>query len=220
MPNLNDIKNLLQNNKITEFVKLNKLSSRDIIDFTNRYTNWAGKLFQHIDVKHAARVFKFLRRKKQEIIIKSLPDEKAAELLNELQPDDRTAFLGLLPGNAVKELLKILDPETRAETLKLLGYPEGSVGRLMTPDYLAIKESDSVRQVLDIIRTRGQAAETLNFPGIFFFRQSQYIIRSNNTKQYTRFINNRQRKPAVVSKNRNGFCLGGIDGERYELMIH
>ena len=79
MPNLNDIKNLLQNNKITEFVKLNKLSSRDIIDFTNRYTNWAGKLFQHIDVKHAARVFKFLRRKKQEIIIKSLPDEKALE---------------------------------------------------------------------------------------------------------------------------------------------
>ena len=47
MPNLNDIKNLLQNNKITEFVKLNKLSSRDIIEFTNRYTNWAGKLFQH-----------------------------------------------------------------------------------------------------------------------------------------------------------------------------
>jgi len=141
MPNLNDIKNLLQNNKITEFVKLNKLSSRDIIDFTNRYTNWAGKLFQHIDIKHAARVFKFLRKKKQEIIIKSLPDEKAAELLNALQPDDRTAFLGLLPGNAVKELLKILAPETRAETLKLLGYPESSVGRLMTPDYCAIKSS-------------------------------------------------------------------------------
>ena len=78
MPNLNDIKNLLQNNKITEFVKLNKLSSRDIIEFTNKYTNWAGKLFQHIDVKHAARVFKYLRKKKQEIIIKSLPDDKAA----------------------------------------------------------------------------------------------------------------------------------------------
>jgi magnesium transporter len=104
MPNLNDIKNLLQNNKITEFVKLSKLSSKDIIEFTNKYTNWAGKLFQHIDITHAARVFKYLRKKKQEIIIRSLPDEKAAELLNALQPDDRTAFLGLLPGNAVKEL--------------------------------------------------------------------------------------------------------------------
>ncbi len=44
MPNLKDIKNLLQNNRITDFVKLNKLSSRDIIEFANRYTKWAGKL--------------------------------------------------------------------------------------------------------------------------------------------------------------------------------
>ncbi len=182
MPNLNDIKNLLQNNRITEFVKLNKLSSRDIIDFTNRYTNWAGKLFQHLDVKHSARVFKFLRRKKQEIIIKSLPDEKAAELLIALQPDDRTAFLGLLPGNAVKELIKILDPETRAETLILLGYPEGSVGRLMTPDYLAINESDSVQQVLDTIRQRGQAAETLNW--IFVIDEKGILIDDINIKEF------------------------------------
>jgi magnesium transporter len=182
MPNLNDIKNLLQNNRITEFVKLSKLSSRDIIEFTNKYTNWAGKLFQHLDVKHAARVFKYLRRKKQEIIIKSLPDEKAAELLNALQPDDRTAFLGLLPGNAVKELLKILPAETRAETLKLLGYPEGSVGRLMTPDYLAIKSADTVQQVLDIIRQRGQAAETLNF--VFVIDDNGVLIDDINIKEF------------------------------------
>jgi magnesium transporter len=182
MPNLNDIKNLLQNNRITEFVKLNKLSPRDIIEFTNRYTNWAGKLFQHIDIKSAARVFKFLRKKKQEIIIRSLPDDKAAELLNALQPDDRTAFLGLLPGNAVKELLKVLSPETRAETLILLGYPDGSVGRLMTPDYLAIKSTDSVQQVLDIIRQRGQAAETLNF--VFVVDDSGVLIDDINIKEF------------------------------------
>src|SRR5664279_44880 len=182
MPNLNDIKNLLQNNRITEFVKLSKLSSREIIDFTNKYTNWAGKLFQHLDIKHAARVFKYLRKKKQEIIIRSLPDEKAAELLNALQPDDRTAFLGLLPGNAVKELLKILPAETRAETLKLLGYPEGSVGRLMTPDYLAIKSEDTVQQVLDIIRQRGQAAETLNF--VFVIDDKGVLIDDINIKEF------------------------------------
>ncbi|HXB30150.1 MAG TPA: magnesium transporter [Puia sp.] len=181
MPSLKDIKNLLQNNRITDFVKLNKLSSRDIIEFANKYTNWTGKLFQHIDILHAARVFKFLRKKKQEIIIKSLPDEKAAELLNALQPDDRTAFLGLLPGNAVKELLKILAPETRAETLKLLGYPEGSVGRLMTPDYLAIKSEDTVQQVLDIIRQQGKAAETLNF--LFVVDDKGVLIDDINIKE-------------------------------------
>lgn len=182
MPNLKDIKNLLQNNRITDLVKFNKLSSRDIIEFTNRYTNWAGKLFQQLDVKHAARVFKFIRRKKQEIIIKSLPDEKAAELLNALQPDDRTAFLGMLPGSAVKELLKILSPETRIETLKLLGYPEGSVGRLMTPDYMAIKATNTVREVLDMIRKLGQVTDTLNF--LFVIDDHGVLIDDINLKEF------------------------------------
>jgi len=182
MLNLNDIKNLLQNNKITEFVKLNKLTPRDIVDFTNKYTNWAGKLFQHIDIKNAARAFKFLRKKKQEIIIKSLPDEKAAELLNALRPDDRTAFLSILPGNAVKELLTVLTPETREETLELLGYPVGSVGRLMTPDYLDIKKTSTVREVLDTIKQRGQATETLNF--LFVIDDHGVLIDDINIKEF------------------------------------
>ncbi len=182
MPNLTDIKNLLQNNKITEFVKVNKMSSKDIIEFTNRYTNWAGKLFTHLDIKHAARVFKFIRRSKQEIIIRSLPDEKAAELLNALQPDDRTAFLGMLPGNAVKELLKVLDPEKRAETLELLGYPEGSVGRLMSPDYIAVQSGETVQQVLNLVRQRGRATENLNF--IFVVDDKGVLIDDINIKEF------------------------------------
>jgi hypothetical protein len=55
MRNVNDIKNLLQHNRITEFVKLNKLTPRDIADFTNRHSRWAVKLFQHLDTKSAAR---------------------------------------------------------------------------------------------------------------------------------------------------------------------
>jgi len=182
MLNLNDIKNLLQNNRITEFVKLNKLTPRDIVEFANKYTNWAGKLFQHIDVKSAAKAFKFLKNKKQEIIIKSLPDEKAAELLNAMQPDDRTEFLSKLPGNAVKELLKILSPENRAETLELLGYPVGSVGRLMTPDYVAVQKDNSVLEVLDIIKQLGQATESLNF--IFVIDDNGILIDDINIKEF------------------------------------
>jgi magnesium transporter len=182
MLNLNDIKNLLQHNRITDFVKLNKMSTRDIVEFSNKYTNWAVKLFQNLDPTHAARAFKFLRKKKQETIIKSLPEEKAAELLNALKPDDRTAFLALLPGNAVKELLKILNPEARAETLKLLGYPEDSVGRLMTPDYVAIKKTDTVQQVLDIIKKRRQATETLNF--LFVINDQGVLIDDINIKDF------------------------------------
>jgi len=180
--NLNDIKNLLQHNRITEFVKLKKLSPKDIVEFTNRNAQWAVKLFQHLDPTQAARAFKFLRKKKQEIIIKSLPEEKAAELLNNLRPDDRTAFLSLLPGNAVKELLKILNPEALKETLALLGYPEDSVGRLMTPDYVAIKKTDTVQQVLDIIKQRGRATETLNF--LFVIDDNGVLIDDINIKDF------------------------------------
>jgi magnesium transporter len=182
MLTLKDIKNLLQNNKITEFVKLNKLSPKDIVEFTNRYTGWAVKLFTHLDVKSAARAFKFLRKKKQEIIIKSLPDEKAAELLNALQPDDRTAFLSLLPGNAVKELLKVLSPETRAETLELLGYAKDSVGRLMTPDYIAVKKTNTVGDVLSMIKQLGRASENLNF--IFVINENGVLIDDINIKEF------------------------------------
>src|SRR5579871_5412245 len=182
MLSFNDIKNLLQHNKITEFVKLKKLSSKDIVEFTNRNTQWAVKLFQHLDPTQAARAFKFLRKKKQEIIIKSLPEQKAAELLNNLRPDDRTAFLSMLPGNAVKELLKVLNPEALAETLELLGYPEGSVGRLMTPDYVAISKTDTVQQVLDIIKQRGRATETLNF--LFVVDEQGVLIDDINIKDF------------------------------------
>jgi magnesium transporter len=227
MLNLNDIKNLLQHNRITEFVKLNRLTTRDIVDFTNRYTQWAVKLFQNLDPTHAARAFKFLRKKKQEIIIKSLPEEKAAELLNALQPDDRTAFLAMLPGNAVKELLKILDPEKRAETLELLGYPVGSVGRLMTPDYVAIKRTDTVQDVLDIIKQRGKATETLNF--LFVVDDVGVLIDDINIKEFLivdnhilveqimdhQFIalnvNNAQKEAIRVFRNNSRFALPVTD---------
>jgi magnesium transporter len=182
MLNLTDIKNLLQHNRIADFVKLNKLTPRDIAEFANRHTKWATKLFQHLDTKNAARAFKFLRKEKAQSILRALPEEKAAELLNALQPDDRTAFLEELPGNYVKELLKVLTPERRAETLELLGYAEGSVGRLMTPDYVTITTNETCQEVLGIIRQRGKATETLNW--LFVIDEKGILIDDINIKDF------------------------------------
>ncbi len=78
--------------------------------------------------------------------------------------------------------MKILAPETRAETLKLLGYPEGSVGRLMTPDYCTVKAGDTVQHVLEVIRQRGTAAETLNF--LFVIDDKGVLIDDINIKEF------------------------------------
>ena len=79
-----------------------------------------------------------------------------------MAPDDRTTFLEELPAEATRQLLALLTPEERAVAVPLLGYPEGSIGRLMTPHYVAVKEDWTVAQVLDYIRAHGQDSETLN----------------------------------------------------------
>jgi magnesium transporter len=115
-----------------------------------------------MSIHRAAGVFKILDLPTQKRIIQTLPPDKTAELLNELPDDDRTDFLEELPSGAVRELIKLLKPEERKSTLSLLGYPENSVGRLMTPDYVYIYEHNTVAQVLNTIRKVGKNTETID----------------------------------------------------------
>jgi magnesium transporter len=115
-----------------------------------------------MSVHRASSVFKILDLPAQKAIIQELTPFKTAELLNELPADDRTAFLEELPSEVVKELIKLLDPEERRVTLSLLGYPESSVGRLMTPDYIAVGVDWTVQEVLEHIREVGKDSETID----------------------------------------------------------
>jgi magnesium transporter len=89
--------------------------------------------------------------------------EQVGAILNEMAPDDRTALLEELPSAAARQLIRLLTPEERRIATALLGYPEDSVGRLMTPDFVAVQEDWTVQQVLDHVREHGRDSETLNF---------------------------------------------------------
>jgi magnesium transporter len=91
-----------------------------------------------------------------------MAQEDVAALLNNMAPDDRTMFLEELPAAATKQLLNLLRPDELSVALTLLGYPEDSIGRLMTPHYIAVREHWTVRQVLDYVREHGRKSETLN----------------------------------------------------------
>lgn len=119
-------------------------------------------IFAHLSTHRATSVFKILEHPTQKRIIKNLPPAKSAELLNEMEPDDRTDFFEDLPNEVVRELIKTLSPEERKITLELLGYPENSVGRLMNPDYVYVYEYNTVGEVLDIIRGVGKNTETID----------------------------------------------------------
>ena len=110
----------------------------------------------------AADVFEYLDFDAQQKLLHAMAHEQVVAILNEMSPDDRTAFLEELPSAAARQLIRLLTPEERRIAQSLLGYPEDSVGRLMTPDFIAVKEDWTVQQVLDYIREHGRDSETLN----------------------------------------------------------
>jgi len=146
--------------RIQEF--LNNQNISDVANLIYENENFESQIISHLSLHRAASVFKILELPTQKKIIKTLPPIKTAELLNELPPDDRTSFLSLLPGNVVRELVKTLNPGERKITLSLLGYPEGSVGRLMTPDYIYVYEHDTVEDVFSTIRKYAVNSETID----------------------------------------------------------
>lgn len=141
---------------------LNHQNISDVAYLIYEMPDLSSKIISNMSIHRAASVFKILDFSTQKSIIQELPPYKTAELLNELPADDRTAFLEELPSEVVKELIRLLDPEERKVTLSLLGYPEGSVGRLMTPDYIAVQVDWSMGEVLDQIRKEGKHSETID----------------------------------------------------------
>jgi flagellar motility protein MotE (MotC chaperone) len=119
-------------------------------------------VFRVLPRKDAAAVFEYLSQEDKEALLKGMAQEDVAALLNNMAPDDRTVFLEELPAEATRQLLALLTPGERSVALTLLGYPEKSVGRLMTPHYVATREDWTVRQVLDYVREHGRDSETLN----------------------------------------------------------
>ncbi len=98
----------------------------------------------------------------QEQILRELTNENIKSIIVELDPDDRTELFEELPPELTRRLISLLPPDERKEALELLGYPEDSVGRLMTPDYVAIKVSWTIEKALKHIRDFGKDAETID----------------------------------------------------------
>jgi magnesium transporter len=118
--------------------------------------------FRVLPRKLAAETFEYLSRDQQQALVRAMAQDDVAAILNNMAPDDRTTFLEELPAAATQQLLTLLTPEERATAVTLLGYPENSIGRLMTPDYIAVREGWTIQQVLDYVREHGQDSETLN----------------------------------------------------------
>ena len=118
--------------------------------------------FRLIPREMSAEVFAYLEKEDRNALLKDLTDEETRHLLADLAPDDRTTLFEELPGQVTQRLLNLLSHEDLREARFLLGYPEFSVGRLMTPDYIAVRPEWTVAQALEHCRVKGKKSETLH----------------------------------------------------------
>ena len=197
--NIDQFNEIIQSEDVLQIREwLNSQNISDVAELIYELPDYETQIIGNLSMHRASSTFKILDVPTQKRIIQELPAFTTAELLNDLSADDRTSFLEELPSEVVKELIKTLDPEERRVTLSLLGYPEGSVGRLMTPDYIAVQKDWSVRDVIDHIREVGKDSETIDViyvvddKGIFIDDiRIREIILANPEKKIEDVIDNR-----------------------------
>jgi magnesium transporter len=119
-------------------------------------------LFRALPRELAGDVFAQLDFDRQDELLRDLSDDEARAILASLHPDDRTHLLGELPGQATQRLINLLDADDLEQARWLLGYPAGSVGRLMTPEYVAVHPEETIEQALNHIRAHGRDSETIH----------------------------------------------------------
>jgi magnesium transporter len=119
-------------------------------------------LFRLLSEEDSAKVFRELDPQKQIRLVELLDDKEIALILKNLNPDDRTALFEEMPSVLRRKMFTLLSPEDVKEAKTLLGYPENSAGRLMTPDYVSVRPEWTVKQALRHIRRTAEDSETIN----------------------------------------------------------
>ena len=143
---------------------LSEWEAPDIADLIAGFDEEKNKiiLFRILPKELAAEVFSEIDFDNQMTILSKMSDQQIKEILQDLEPDDRTELFEELPGKVMQKYLNLLPKEDIKEALELLGYPEYSVGRLMTPNYLAVRPDWNIKTALEHIKKRGKKSETIN----------------------------------------------------------
>ncbi|MEM9922809.1 MAG: magnesium transporter [Cyanobacteria bacterium P01_D01_bin.50] len=143
---------------------LNHLPAVDVGEYiANLARKQRAIAFRLLNKNRAIDVFEYLPPEVQEQLINSLHDVRVAQILEAMSPDERAELFDELPAKVVKRLLHSLSPQQRQVTATILGYPEGTAGRVMTTEYVRLQEGLTVREVLNKIRCQDEDKETIYY---------------------------------------------------------
>jgi magnesium transporter len=131
-------------------------------------------------------IFRLLKKPLAADVFSTLPSGKGVELLElfnkqqlsdvmvNLEPDEQVSLMEELPGHLTQRVMNSMNLEDQKQVKKLLGYPEESVGRLMTPRYVRVKTDWTIERSMKHIRKYAEVAETLN--RIYVVDDDEYLI--------------------------------------------
>jgi len=117
--------------------------------------------FRLLSKDEAIEVYEYLDPAVQQSLLERLRSGEVLELVEEMSPDDRVRLFDELPAKVVRRLLAELSPAERKVTAQLLGYAPETAGRLMTTEYIDLKDFHSAAQALTIVRRRARHTETI-----------------------------------------------------------
>ena len=119
--------------------------------------------FRLLNKDHATAVFEYLPSDVQEVLIRSLHAAEVRQLVESMHPDDRVDLFDELPARIVRKLLQQLSPAERQATATILGYPDGTTGRIMTTEYVRLRQGLTVGEALEKIRQTGHDKEIIYY---------------------------------------------------------
>lgn len=158
-----EIINIIENKRWDKLkYSLADMHAAEIADIIRILDNDKNKsiLFRLLSTEKAAYVFSELDSNEQESLISSMSDNELKELIHEMSPDDRTSLFEELPSDITKKIFSLMKETDLNIARQLLGYPEESVGRIMTPEYIDVRPDFTVKQTLEYIRKYGKDSET------------------------------------------------------------
>ncbi len=135
----------------------------DMAELISRLSTSSHKLlvFRLIPYDKAVEVFEYLPPDQEEDMLNGLNSQEIKDILNEMSPDDRTELFEEMPAEVAKKFMNLLSPEERKIAIDILNYPDDSVGRIITPDFVQLYETMSVEEALAHIRKVGIKKETV-----------------------------------------------------------
>ena len=144
--------------------RLDELHPADVADILEQLDpQQRANVFKHLDESQTTEAISEMEDEYQADFIEDLDDAKAANVLGNMDPDDAVDIVRDLSYEKAEALLRLMGVEDAAEIRRLLGYKDGTAGGMMTTQFVAVPETFTVRETIEVLRELPEEHPTVHY---------------------------------------------------------